>query len=85
MKWSVFARPLALPLALLGLHEIALRALSAMDVVGRILGAAAAPDPALVALLGAFYVVRLAAIFVAPGWILLALGRTILALRHRRG
>jgi hypothetical protein len=86
MKWvSAFARPLVPPLALLALHEIALRALAAKDVVGQILGAAEAPAPALVALMVAFYLVRLVAIFVAPGWLLLALACGAISWRRRRG
>ena len=84
-SFGAFARPLALPIALLALHEIALRALAAKDVVGQILGAAEAPAPALIALMVAFYLVRLAAIFIAPGWLLFALARGILSWRQRRG
>lgn len=63
-------RPLVAPLLVLVAHLVTLAVLVRIDVVGRLLGAAAAPPLALVAVVGAFYVLRLGAYFVVPGWLL---------------
>lgn len=63
-------RPLGAPLIVLALHAIALHVLVRLDVVGRLLGAAATPPLALVAVVGVFYVLRVLAYFVVPGWLL---------------
>jgi hypothetical protein len=79
---GVFA-PLGPPLALLGVHALALRALYAADVMGRLLGAVS-PSGWLVLLLACFYLLRLVAFFVAPGWLLVAVVRVAVALRRGR-
>lgn len=63
-------RPLVAPLLLLVAHLVTLAVLVRIDVVGRLLGAAAAPPLALVVVVGAFYVLRLGVYFVVPGWLL---------------
>lgn len=63
-------RPLAAPLAVLAAHALALSALLRLDVVGLLLGAAATPPLSLLLLVAAFYVLRLGAFFVVPGWLL---------------
>ncbi len=56
------------PLLLIAVHLLLLRALASMNVVHELLGTAR-PDLGLVALLGFFYLLRLLAFFVAPGWL----------------
>jgi hypothetical protein len=64
------------PLGLLVAHGLALRGLYAADVVARVLGAAS-PPWGLVLVLVAFYLLRIIAYFVAPGWLLYSLGRAL--------
>jgi hypothetical protein len=76
-------RPLVAPLSVLALHALVLRILVETGAVGQVLGAAE-QNLAWVAVLAVFYLLRLVAFFVAPGWLLVAMGRMVLA-RKRRG
>lgn len=63
-------RPLVAPLLVLLAHVLTLQALVRLDVVGRLLGAAATPPLGLLAVVAVFYVLRVFAYFVVPGWLL---------------
>ena len=72
-------RALALPLGLLALQAVTLRALFAADALGHVLGAATAPSPWVVSAMVAFYLLRLVVVFVVPGWIVIVTVRLVLA------
>lgn len=66
-RWS---SPLA-PALVLVAHGVALWGLAQVDVVGELLGAAR-PNPLWLLVAVLFYQLRLLAVFVAPGWLLLS-------------
>lgn len=72
-------RALALPLGLVALQAVTLRALFAADVLGHVLGAAITPSPWVVSAMVAFYLLRLVVMFVVPGWIAVVVVRLVLA------
>ncbi len=65
-------RAAVIAIVLVALHELGARALDARDVADRLLASGVA-DLAAIALIGAFFVVRLALVFVAPGLVAAAL------------
>jgi hypothetical protein len=80
---SLATRQAIAPVLLILAHIVALYVLDRANVVARLLGAAQV-DLVLVALLGLFYVLRLTALFVAPGWLVLIAAQTAFALVRAR-
>jgi chromate transport protein ChrA len=65
-------RAATIALVLVALHELGARALDTRDVADRLLASGGA-DAGAIALLGAFFVVRLALVFLVPGLVMAAL------------
>lgn len=73
-------RPLYAPLAVLVLHALALELLYRADVLSELLGTTS-PNVAAAFALALYYVLRIVAIFICPGWLLFALARVVMDLR----